>query len=118
MVLALSGILVALFIGFGAVQEFIVRGLRAGETQPFFVSLAGIFVSILVALSGLAFWRQWPNARRIAIIAAVSSILFHAYASLPPHRNVGPPALIVGIGYGLVLLGVVMSSRGRKVSAA
>jgi hypothetical protein len=34
MVIALFSILVALFLGFGAVEEFIVRGVRGGEVQP------------------------------------------------------------------------------------
>jgi hypothetical protein len=114
MIIALISIVIALFLGFGAVQEFIVRGVRGGEVQPLVIGLAGIAVSLLLVVSGIAFWRQWPVARRLVILAAVSSLAFHVYAALPPHRNVGILALLVGAGYGLVLLGVAWSSSGRK----
>ena len=117
MVLAVLNILVALVLGFGAVQELIVGGLRDPEAQPF-MSLAGIVVSVLFIISGVAMWRKWPSARRLAIVAAVSSILFHVYAALPPHRNVGPPALIIGAGYGLVLLVITLTSKGKKTEPA
>lgn len=118
MILALFSILVALFLGFGAVQEFIVRGLRGGEVQPFFVGLVGIMVSLLLGAAGIALWRRWASARRLILLAAVSLVAFHVYAALPPHRNVGVLALVVGAGYGMVLLGVVLSSRGGKAQAA
>ena len=118
MVLALFSILVALFLGFGAVQELIVRGVRGGEVQPFFVGLVGLIVSVLLAISGIALWRQWPMARRLALLAAISLVAFHVYAALPPHRNVGVPALIVGAGYGLVLLGITSLSGGLRKRAA
>lgn len=118
MVLAVFSILVALFLGFGAVEEFIVRGVRGGEVQPFFVGLAGIGISVLLAVSGIALWRRWATARRLLVIAAISSVVFHVYAAMPPHRNVGALALIVGAGYGLILLGVALSSRGRKAQTA
>jgi hypothetical protein len=118
MVLAVFSILVALFLGFGAVEEFIMRGVRGGEVQPFFVGLVGICVSVLLALSGIALWRQWATARRLLFIAAISSVVFHVYAAMPPHRNVGVLALIVGAGYGLILLGIALSSRGSKAQTA
>jgi hypothetical protein len=117
MVFAILNIVVALVLGFGAVQELIVPGIRGGEVQPFVVGLAGIVVSLLFIMSGVAMWRKWPSARRLAIVTAVSSILFHVYAALPPHRNVGPPALIIGVGYSLVLLVITLSSK-RKAEAA
>ncbi|MGI8782869.1 MAG: hypothetical protein ACR2L2_04355 [Acidobacteriota bacterium] len=118
MVVAVFSILVALFLGYGAVEEFIVRGVRGGEVQPFFVGLAGIILSLLLAISGIALWRQWVVARSLVLFAAISSVAFHVYAALPPHRNVGILALIVGVGYGLILLGVALGSRGRKAQAA
>jgi hypothetical protein len=118
MVLAVLNILVALVLGFGAVQEFIVPGLAGRQVQPFFAGLAGIVVSVLFITSGVAMWRKWPSARRLAIVTAISSILFHVYLALPPHRNVGPPALIIGAGYGLVLLVITLSSKGKKAEAA
>ena len=118
MILAVLNIVVALLLGFGAVQEFIVRGLRDREVQPFFIGLAGIVVSVLFITSGIAIWRKWPSARRLAIVTAVSSILFHVYLALPPHRSLGAPALIIGVGYGLVLLVITLRSKGRNAEAA
>lgn len=118
MVLALFSILVALFLGYGAVEELIVRGIRGGEAQPFVIGLVGIVVSVLLAVAGVAFWRRWPAARRLVLIAALASVAFHVYAALPPHRNVGLLALLVGAGYGLILLGAGLSSKGLRTRAA
>ena len=104
MIFAILNILVALFLGYGAVEEFWVRGVRGGEVQPLVVGLTGAFVSILLALSGVGLWRRWPNARTLAVAAALLSIVFHVYAACPPHRNVGILVLLVGAGYGLLLL--------------
>ena len=116
--LGLLNILVALFLGYGAVEELIVRGVRGGETQPFVIGAVGIAVSVLLAASGVALWRRRAGAWRLAVVAAVASVLFHVYAALPPHRNVGVLVLLVGAGYGLLLLFVGLSSRGREVQAA
>jgi hypothetical protein len=116
MIFAVLNILVGLLLGFGAVQELIVPGIQGGGVQPFFIGLAGIVVSVLFIVSGVAMWRQWPNSRRLALIAAVLSIVFHVYGALPPHRNVGPPALILGVGYGMVLL--IYALKGRKAEPA
>ena len=116
MILAVLNILVALVLGFGAVQELIVGGLRDPEAQPF-IGLAGIVVSVLFIISGVAMWRKWPSARRLAIVTAISSIVFHGYAALPPHRIMGAPALIVGVGYGLILLVITLSSKGKAEAA-
>jgi hypothetical protein len=118
MTLAVLNILVALVLGFGAVQEVIVPGIRGRQTQPFFIGLAGIIVSVLFIASGIAMWRKWPKARPLVIITAISSILFHVYAALPPHRNVGPPALIIGAGYGLVLLIITLTSKRKNAETA
>lgn len=118
MALAVLNILVALFLGYGAVDELINRGIRGGEVQPFVLSLVGIVASLLLAVSGIALWRRWPNARRLAIVAAALLIAMHAYGALPPHRNVGILALVVAVGYGLVLLGITLSSGGRKAREA
>ena len=116
MVLAVLNILVALALGFGAVQEVIVPGIQGGSVQAFFIGLAGIAVSVMFIASGVAMLQKWPGARRLLIITAISSILFHVYAALPPHRNVGPPALIIGAGYGLVLLIITLISKGKKTA--
>lgn len=118
MVVALFSILVALFLGYGAVEEFVVRGVRGGEMQPLVVGLVGIIVSLLLAAAGLALWRRHPAARRLALVAAASSVAFHVYAALPPHRNVGMLALLVGAGFGLILLGVTLGARGGRPQAA
>ena len=117
MVFAVLNILIGLLLGFGAAQEFIVLGLVDRRVQPFFAGLVGIVVSVLFITSGVAMWRKWASARRLVIVTAILSILFHVYAALPPHRNVGPPALIIGVGYGLVLLVITLSSKGKKAEA-
>jgi hypothetical protein len=114
MVISLFSILVALFLGFGAAKEFFVRGVQGGEVQPFLIGLAGMIVSLLLVISGIALWRQWPVARRLVLLAGVSSIVFHVYAALPPHRYVGILVLLVGAGYGMLLLFVALSSRRLK----
>jgi len=116
MKLGLLNIPVALFLGYGAVDELIQRGIRGGEVQPFIIGVIGIVVSVLLVLSGVALWQRRPGARRLAIVAAAASVLFHVYAALPPHRNVGILVLLIGAGYGLILLAVVLSS-GRMRSA-
>lgn len=118
MTLAVLNILVGLITGFGAGQEFIVRGIQGREAQPFFIGLFGIAVSLLFLMSGVAMWRKWPRARPLVIITAIFSILFHVYVALPPHRYVGFPALIVGAGYGLVLLIITLTSKREKAQAA
>lgn len=117
MTFVVLNILVALLNGFGAVQEFIVRGLIDHEVQPLLIGLAGIAVSVLLLISAFAMWKRWANARQWSLIAAISSIVFHVYGALPPHRNVGMVALIVGAGYGLVLL-IYTLSRGKKAEPA
>lgn len=96
--------LAALFTGFGALQEFIVGGIRHQKMQPFLISLTGIIVSIFFIISGIALLRRWPTVRRLITITGVFSILLHVYGALPPHRNMGFFVLIVGAGYGLVML--------------
>ncbi len=117
MTFVVLNILVALLNGFGAAQEFIVGGLIDREVQPFLLGLAGIAVSVLFMISALAMWRKWPNARKWSIVAAISSIVFHVYAALPPHRAVGMVALIIGAGYGVVLL-IYTLSKGKKPEPA
>lgn len=117
MVIALFSILVALFLGYGAVEEFVVRGVRGGEGQPLVVGLVGVVVSLLLLAAGVALWRRRP-ARRLLLVAGLASVLFHAYAALPPHRNVGVLALLVGAGFGLLLLGFALTSRGGEARTA
>jgi len=118
MILAVLSILVGLLTGFGALQEVIVRGIIDREVQPLIIGLVGVVVSVLFLASGCALWRKWPSTRRLLIVTAVLSILFHGYAALPPHRYVGPVALIVGAGYGLVLLAFALISKGKTAQPA
>lgn len=117
MIFAVLSILVALLTGFGAVQELIVRGIIDREVQALIFGLIGAAVSVLFLISGIAMWRKWPSTRRLVIVTAILSIVFHVYAALPPHRSVGPVALIVGAGYGLVLLIVTFASKVKKTEA-
>jgi hypothetical protein len=118
MILAVLSIVVGLLTGFGALQELIARGIIDREVQPLIIGLVGAAVSALFLISGVAMWRKWPNPRRLLIVTGILSIIFHVYAALPPHRNVGPMALIVGAGYGLVLLIVTLSSKGKTAQPA
>ncbi len=113
MTFVVLNILVALLNGFGAVQLFIVGGLVDREVGPLLIGLAGIAVSVLFLISAFAMWRKWPNAGKWSIVAAISSIVFHVYAALPPHRFVGMVALLIGAGYGVVLL-IYTLSKGKK----
>jgi hypothetical protein len=108
---AALGILVATFLGFGAVEELVVPGVRGGEVQPLLVGLAGAFISVLLALAALALWRRHASARRLAVAAALAAIVVHAYGALPPHRNVGILALAVAAAYGTALLGIALGHR-------
>lgn len=111
---AVVGVLVAAFLGFGAVEELIVRGVRGGEVQPLIVGLLGAVVSLLLALASLALWRRHTSARRLAIVAAIAAITFHAYAALPPHRNVGLLVLMVAGAYAVALLGLAQADGVRR----
>jgi len=113
MILVVLCFLVALLTGFGAVPELIVGGILNHDVQSAIIGTIGTVVSILFLLSGIAMWRKWASARRLAIITAILSIVFHVYAALPPHRTVGLPALIIGAGFGLVLI-VMFSSKGKS----
>ena len=108
-------VLVAVLTAFGAIPEFIVRVFLKPETQPFLVSLAGIVVSILFLISGIAVARRWRDARRLIITSALLSILVHVYGALPPHRNMGFVALLLGAGYGLLMLLGCEWQRRRKL---
>lgn len=118
MVLAIFTILVGLLVGFGGMQELIVRGIIHHEVYPAIVGVIGTIIGVLFIFSGIAMWRKWPNTRRLVIVTSILSIVFHVYAALPPYRNVGPPALIVGAGYGLVLLIVMLSSKRYRTAPA
>ena len=115
LVLVVLNLLVALFTGFGALQEFLIGGIRYQQMQPFLISAAGITVSILFITSNIALLQGWATARRLIAITGVLSILVHIYGALPPHRNMGFPVSIVGAGYGLVMLVVFEWNRKRNM---
>lgn len=106
-------ILVALALGFFAVQEFAIRGIRDGQLQPFVLSSAAILVSILFIISAVAMLREWTTARSLVLITGVSSLLVHVYGALPPHRNMGFLALLIGAGYAVVMILVYRRNAPR-----
>jgi hypothetical protein len=115
LLLVMLNVMVALSTGFGAAQEFIVRGIGDRQRQPLLLSLVAIIVSLLFITSGIALLRRWPTARRLITLTGTLSILLHVYGVLPPHRNMGFVVLIVGAGYGLVMLVVFAWNEKRKL---
>lgn len=104
LLLGALNVLVALVMGFFAVQEFAIRGIRYGQFQPFVLSSAAILVSILFIISAVAMLREWTTARSLVLITGVFSLLVHVYGALPPHRNMGYFALLIGAGYAVVMI--------------
>jgi hypothetical protein len=105
---------VAVFLGFGAVQELIVRGIGNGEVQPAIVGVAGAVASLLILAAGVAYARRKPYARKLCLAAAIVSIVVHGYASLPPHVNVGRLALLVAVVSGVVLVVAALRTPGER----
>jgi hypothetical protein len=114
MILAVLCFLVALLTGFGAVPELIVGGIIDHEVYPAIIGAIGTVISVMFLVTGIAMLRKWPSTRRLTIVTAILSIVFHVYAALPPHRAVGAPALIIGAGFGLVLLIVMFTSKRKS----
>jgi len=112
--LVVLNLLVALALGFGAVQEFIMSGILGGKVQPFLLSAAAIVVSILFVVSAVAMLRRWSAVRRLVVLTGVMSMLIHIYGALPPHRNMGYPALLIGAGYALVMMLVYHRNSRRE----
>ena len=106
---------VALLTGFGALQQFVISGIQDRQLQPLLLSVVGIIVSVLFITSGIALLRRWSTVRRLIILTGTLSILLHVYGVLPPHRNMGFPVLIVGAGYGLVMLVVFEWNEKRNL---
>jgi hypothetical protein len=96
--------IVALALGFAALQELYVLGIQGGQVQPFWTGAMGALVCLLLLASAGSLWRRWKNARVVAISAALLFIAFHVYASLPPHRNVGIGMAVLASAYGLLFL--------------
>jgi tryptophan-rich sensory protein len=118
MILAILTILVGLLVGFGGAQELIVRGIIDHEVYPAILGIIGTIIGVLFIVSAIAMWRKWPSTRWLVIVTSILSIVFHVYAALPPYRNVGLGALIIGAGYGLVLLIVMLSSKRNRTAPA
>ena len=110
----LSTVLVASVLGFGAVQELIVRGIGGGEVQPFWIGVIGAVLCILLIASAFALTRGWRGARSLAIAVSIAFICFHIYGSLPPHRNVGPLAALIASVYGLWFLSLIRRQPARR----
>ena len=115
LVLVALNMLVAISTGFGALQQFIIQGIRHRQMQPLVLSLAAFIVCILFITSGIALLRRWPTVRRLVTLTGTLSILLHVYGVLPPHRNMGFFVLIVGAGYGLVMLVVFEWNEKRNI---
>jgi hypothetical protein len=115
LLLVTLNMLVAALTAFGALQELIVSGILYRQMQPFLLSLAGMIVSVLFMRSGIAMLRQWLTARRLVIATGTFSVLLHVYGALPPHRTMGYVALLVGAGYGLVMLLAFEWNRRRNL---
>jgi hypothetical protein len=114
MILVVLCFLVALLTGFGAGQQIVVGGIIDHEVYPTIIGTIGTVISGLFLVTGIAMWLKWPSTRRLAVVSGISSVVFHVYAALPPHRNMGYPALIIGVGFGLVLLIVMFTSKGKR----
>ena len=106
---------VALLLGFGALQELYVPGILGGGVQPFWVGAIGAMLCALLIASSVALWRRWKGARGFAILVALLFIAFHLYASLPPHRNVGIQAVLLASVYGLGFLVHALRDTGHRL---
>jgi hypothetical protein len=115
MLLVSLNLIVAALTGYGAGQELLVHGILKYETRPFVLSLAGLAVTTLFVASGIAVWRRWSSARQLILATGMLSIVVHVYGWLPPHRIMGYFALLVGAGYGLMLLVFERSQRRNLI---
>jgi hypothetical protein len=95
---------VGMLLGVGGLQELFVRGIIYRELQPFVVGAMGALVGAFLLLAALAHWRRWSRWPRLAIAAGSASVVFHLYASMPPERNVGLLAMLLGVGIGVTLI--------------
>lgn len=118
MVIVVPTTLIALVLGFAALQELYVLGIQGGQVQPFWAGAIGALVCLLLMGSGVALWRSWRGARAFAISAALLFIAFHVYASLPLHRNVGVGTALAASAYGIgFLILALRHDRKRQVTA-
>ena len=118
MLIVVPTTLIALAFGFGALQELWVLGIQGGQVQPFWAGVIGALACLLLMASGFALWRDWKNARGFAISATLLFIVFHAYAALPPRRNVGVGMALVACVYGVgFLVYALRHDRATRVTA-
>jgi len=115
LLLVTLNMLVGGLTGFGALQELLAEGLFDRKAGTLLLSLAAVFISLLFIVSGVAMLRHWRTARRLIMATGLLSILLHVYGALPPHRNMGYIALVVGAGYGLLMLLAFEWQRRRKL---
>jgi hypothetical protein len=102
--LSIMTAVIGMLLGFGGLQELVVRGILYREVQPFVVGAVGALVGALLLLASIALWRRWSRWPRLAVAAGSASVVFHVYASMPPARNVGLLAMLLGVGIGLALI--------------
>ena len=117
MTIAILNVFVGMLLAFGGLQEAVVRGIFGREAGPLLVGAAGDAIGLLLVLSGIALIREWRTARRLVVGASLLSIAFHVLAALPPHRNVGMLALLIGAGYPLVVLLVLRRAPSSGATA-
>jgi hypothetical protein len=110
-VLSITTAVVALLLGFGGLQEFLVRGIWNRELQPLVIGALGALVSALLLVAAIAIWRRWSLSPRVAATAGALSIAFHTYGALNPEHNVGMLAMLSGVGIGIALLVYVARRR-------
>jgi hypothetical protein len=108
--------LIALFTGFGALQQLAFDGLLKWHLQPLFLSLAAVIVTLLFMTSGIALLRRWPTTPRLITLTGTMSVVLHIYGVLPPHRNMGFFILIVAAGYFICLGYALGAAFGPAIS--
>jgi hypothetical protein len=118
MIIVVLNVFVGLLLAAGGVQEVVVRGVIGGERAPFVVGAIGTVVSLLLCLSGIALWRNWRGARGLTLTACVLVAGFCTLAAMPPPRYVGNAALLVGVGYPLIVIALQLRGgmRATRVS--
>jgi hypothetical protein len=103
MAVAMVAIVVGVLLGIAGVQELYFRGIVNNEPQPFFIGFLGTVTSLLLVAAGVAMMRGWPQRRNLMLIAAILNAVFLVYSALPPHRNVGILALVIGAAVSCLL---------------
>ena len=114
MAIPVLNMIVGVLLAMGGAQEVIVRGILQGDTPSLVVGATGTLVGLCLAVSGVALWRRWPQARALTFSACASVTVFCVLAALPPARYVGYAALIVGVAYPMA---VSIRLLGRRAAA-